>query len=143
MGQKGSKQNLTSVQNYNFQLYGLSPEESANIRKFYNMSANRQHELIQNDFKQVYLLLNPEAPAPKVKDITKKAFAAAGASHINFDEFLAVYIIYKSTSNDITKNMKLFLNQVNNKSFISQEQAQRYAKFIHNYHGGPMLHRLQ
>ena len=50
MGQKSAKQNLT--QQFNFQQYGLSDEEGANLKKYFNQSANRQHELLEADFKK-------------------------------------------------------------------------------------------
>ena len=134
MGQKAVKQN--STQQYNFQHYGLSAEEGGNLKKFFNQSANRQHELLEADFKNVYLQLNPTLNTKQVQDATKKVYTSASTSRLIFDEFVGVYIMLKSSPQEMAKNMKAFLKN-QNQSFITKDQANKYAKFLHIFYGKP------
>jgi hypothetical protein len=132
MGQKSAKQNLT--QQFNFQQYGLSDEEGANLKKYFNQSANRQHELLEADFKKVYLQLNPTASTKQVQEAAKKVYTSAGTSRFMYDEFIGVYVMLKSPPQEMAKNMKAYLKTLN-QSFITKDQANRYAKFIHTFYG--------
>ena len=134
MGLKPSKVNIT--QQYDFPQYGLSADEGGNLKKYFNQAANRQHELLENDFKKVYLQLNPSANPKQIQDAAKKVYTSANTSRLMFDEFIAVYIMLKSSPKEFAKNVKAFFKSIN-QTYVSKDQANKFAKFLHNFYGKP------
>lgn len=131
MGSKKSK--IEKLAGLNFQQLGFSTKEIEFFENYSIDHPNPFHEIDENEFKRIYLELNPELNKETLQIITKKAFSGTYSDNkiecISFDIFLVFYIIHRSTSKDLAKNMKIFLNYKNdNCGYMTPEQATHYSK---------------
>jgi hypothetical protein len=140
MGNKSSNPNLhTYAPKYNFNQYGFKPEEGMALEKYFNEATGKDRQLNHREFQRIYLQLNPETNTSELTRIADKAFSCADINkdnYISFDEFLAFYILHKSTSENVARNMENFLKNSNdNRTYITPVQAEYMAQFAHKYHG--------
>jgi Ca2+-binding EF-hand superfamily protein len=96
MGLKESKPN------FDFNKYGLSADQTANLRQYFNRAAGHTHKLSYQKFKNFYRILNQNADENLVTESAKKAFKEADTDKdgsIGFDEFAVYYMLQYCRAN--------------------------------------------
>jgi Ca2+-binding EF-hand superfamily protein len=96
MGQNQLKQSASK--RYNFSLYGLTPEEGAELEKNFMKAAGMDRKLNKKEFKKLYLKLNPKSKHDHVLKLFNSIFQNEA---ITFDKFLGFYFKFKSSPENI------------------------------------------
>jgi Ca2+-binding EF-hand superfamily protein len=122
---------------YNFNQFGLSSQEINKLQDYYSQFAGRDAKLNYSEFKNIYTRLNPDMIGPQLEDLAERAFMASDKDRngfIDFDEFIAFYVMNKSNPENFRDNMYNLLNTYHADSgYISPNDALQYTNWTYNY----------
>lgn len=138
MGGKNTKHQHLHDQ-YDFNSFGLASEEVEVLENYFKNSAGHDHKLDHKEFLKLYTQLNSSIDHHQAKQAAERAFKSADSNHdghINFNEFVAFYVLSKSTPDNYRDNMNNYFNTHHNNGYISPHEANRYIDFTDNYFGG-------
>jgi hypothetical protein len=111
---------------------GFSSREIECFQAYLNNLTDPYHKIDHHEFKNFYSQLNPQLNDQNIEEVLRIAFSDIDnelQKFLTFDELIVFYIIQKSSPEDLSKNMKIFLNHLNdNSGSMTPKQATRYSK---------------